>query len=70
MGLTLGALFLVSWATQAYASCAHGTFLSPRAEDGAVEVGKFGYTGTTVRLLFPRPQPTEPANLTYDAGTT
>ncbi|KAL2150605.1 hypothetical protein VTH82DRAFT_7168 [Thermothelomyces myriococcoides] len=47
MGLTLGALFLVSWATQAYASCAHGTFLSPRAEDGAVEVGKFGYTGTT-----------------------
>ncbi|AEO58693.1 hypothetical protein MYCTH_2306185 [Thermothelomyces thermophilus ATCC 42464] len=47
MGLTLGALLLAAWATRtAYASCAHGTFLSPRAEDGTVEVGKFGYTGT------------------------
>jgi hypothetical protein len=48
MGLTLRALFLVASATRVFASCAHGTFLHPRAEGDTVEVGKFGYIGTAV----------------------
>ncbi|AEO63923.1 8d8f1dee-d191-4a71-a7f8-cbf8d07bf975 [Thermothielavioides terrestris] len=43
---TLRALFLTASATRAFASCAHGTFLHPREEGGAVEVGKFGYIGS------------------------
>jgi hypothetical protein len=50
MGLTLRALFLAASATRVIASCAHGTFLRPRAEGGTVEVAKFGYTGSIVRL--------------------
>ncbi|KAK4135056.1 carbonic anhydrase [Trichocladium antarcticum] len=46
MGLTLQALVLVASATRVFASCAHGTFLSPRAEGGTVEVKTFGYSGT------------------------
>jgi len=46
MGLTLKALFMVASATRVFASCAHGTFLRPRAEDGTVAVGKFGYIGS------------------------
>jgi carbonic anhydrase len=46
MGLTLRALLLAASATRVLASCAHGTFLRPRAEGGTVEVAKFGYTGT------------------------
>jgi hypothetical protein len=48
MGLTLRSLLLVASATRAFASCAHGTFLRPRAENGTVEVGKFGYSGSIV----------------------
>jgi hypothetical protein len=34
----------------AVASCAYGTFLVPRAEEGAeVKVSTFGYTGEIVR---------------------
>lgn len=45
------ALLLAASATRVFASCAHGTFLQPRAEgeDGAVKVGTFGYSGNIVR---------------------
>ncbi|KAK5658062.1 hypothetical protein OQA88_2618 [Cercophora sp. LCS_1] len=45
-GQILRALFLAATARQALASCAHGTFLQPRAEEGgAVPISTFGYTG-------------------------
>ncbi|KAK4244318.1 alpha carbonic anhydrase [Corynascus novoguineensis] len=51
MGLTLRALILAASATRVLASCAHGTFLRPRAEGDTVEVANFGYTGTiTINL--------------------
>lgn len=50
MALMLQTLVLVASATRVFASCAHGTFLSPRAEGGTVEVKTFGYSGTIVRL--------------------
>ncbi|KAL2194397.1 alpha carbonic anhydrase [Corynascus similis CBS 632.67] len=46
MGLTLRSLLLAASATRVLASCAHGTFLRPRAEGDTVEVANFGYTGT------------------------
>ncbi|KAK4096286.1 carbonic anhydrase [Parathielavia hyrcaniae] len=42
---TLQLLALVASATRVFASCAHGTFLRPRAENGTVEVANFGYIG-------------------------
>ncbi|KAK1759869.1 putative carbonic anhydrase [Echria macrotheca] len=40
------ALLLAATAREVFASCAHGTFLQPRAEaDGAVPISTFGYTG-------------------------
>ncbi|KAL4727866.1 hypothetical protein ACLX1H_004558 [Fusarium chlamydosporum] len=43
--ITLNLLLLGAFASQAMASCAYGTLLHPRAEDGTVEVNTFGYTG-------------------------
>ncbi|POR37659.1 Uncharacterized protein TPAR_02144 [Tolypocladium paradoxum] len=40
-------LMIVAYIGQVWASCAYGTILHPRAEGGKVEVGKFGYIGTT-----------------------
>ena len=49
MGFSLlQSVFLLASARQALASCAHGTFLSPRAEDGSVKVNTFGYAGEIV----------------------
>ena len=49
MGVSLlQTVFLLASARQAFASCAHGTFLSPRAEDGSVKVNTFGYSGEIV----------------------
>lgn len=49
MGVSLlQTVFLLVSARQAFASCAHGTFLSPRAEDGSVKVNTFGYSGEIV----------------------
>ncbi|KAM0543628.1 hypothetical protein ACHAPJ_012218 [Fusarium lateritium] len=45
--VTLPLLLLSSFASEALASCAYGTLLHPRAEDGTVEVNEFGYTGKT-----------------------
>ncbi|KAK4128030.1 carbonic anhydrase [Parathielavia appendiculata] len=45
MRSTLLALALAASATRVFASCAHGTFLRPRAENGTVEIATFGYTG-------------------------
>lgn len=43
-------LIFAASATQVIASCAYGTHLSPRAEEGgAVEVKTFGYAGAIVR---------------------
>jgi len=51
-GSTLKALLLAASATRALASCAHGTFLQPRAEEGGeVKVGNFGYIGRIVSLF-------------------
>lgn len=46
--LQLGAL--AAFASQALASCAHGTLLQPRAEgaEGKVNVSTFGYLGAKV----------------------
>lgn len=46
--ITLNLLLLGAFASQAMASCAYGTLLHPRAEDGTVEVNTFGYTGQIV----------------------
>lgn len=35
-------------ASKALASCAYGTLLRPRAEEGTVEIKDFAYTGTKV----------------------
>ncbi|CAF3591112.1 unnamed protein product [Fusarium graminearum] len=43
--ITLRGLLLAAFASKAIASCAYGTLLHPRAEDGSVEVNTFGYTG-------------------------
>jgi carbonic anhydrase len=43
--ITLRLLLLGAFASKAMASCAYGTLLHPRAEDGTVEVNTFGYTG-------------------------
>lgn len=52
MGVSLlQTVFLLASASQAFASCAHGTFLSPRAEDGSVKVNTFGYSGEIVSPL-------------------
>ena len=66
MGLTLQALFLAASATRVFASCAHGTFLSPRAE-GAVEVDKFGYKGAIGPLNWAALE--SPANIQCATGT-
>ncbi|KAL2161867.1 hypothetical protein VTH06DRAFT_7651 [Thermothelomyces fergusii] len=66
MDLVPGVLLLALWAVGAYASCAHGTFLSPRAEDGTVEVGKFGYIGTIGPLNWAA---LDPANGACATGT-
>lgn len=43
-------LIVAASVTHASASCAYGTHLSPRAEEGApIEVNTFGYTGVIVR---------------------
>lgn len=42
----LKATLIVASASQALGSCSYGTFLHPRAEEGApVPISKFGYTG-------------------------
>lgn len=46
--ITLRGLLLAAFASKAIASCAYGTLLHPRAEDGSVEVNTFGYTGKIV----------------------
>src|SRR5690606_1115407 len=67
MGLTLRALFLVASATRVFASCAHGTFLQPRAaEGGEVAVSTFGYTGAIV--WSPKFSRQATARLTYHRG--
>ena len=38
-------------ASPAMASCAYGTLLQPRQEDGTVEVNTFGYNGPTVSVI-------------------
>src|SRR3569833_34342 len=50
--LLLSILLLAASATQAFASCAHGTSIHPRAEgaSGAIKINKFGYTGAIVSL--------------------
>ncbi|KAK3361542.1 alpha carbonic anhydrase [Lasiosphaeria ovina] len=45
MGYILQALLLAASATQVLGSCSYGTFLQPRAEDGAVPISTFGYLG-------------------------
>ncbi|KAK4147377.1 alpha carbonic anhydrase [Dichotomopilus funicola] len=67
MGFSLQALLLAVTATQALASCAHGTFLSPRAEDGTVKVNKFGYTGLNGPLNWASLE--SPANIGCATGT-
>ncbi|KAK3291312.1 alpha carbonic anhydrase [Chaetomium fimeti] len=67
MGLTLRALFLAASATRALASCAHGTFLRPRAEGGTVEVATFGYTGSIGPLNWAALE--SPANGVCATGT-
>ncbi|KAK4043310.1 alpha carbonic anhydrase [Parachaetomium inaequale] len=67
MGLTLRALFLAASATRVIASCAHGTFLRPRAEGGTVEVAKFGYTGSIGPLNWAALE--SPANGVCATGT-
>lgn len=43
-------LIVAASVTHASASCAYGTHLSPRAEEGApIKVNTFGYTGVIVR---------------------
>ncbi|KAK3988027.1 alpha carbonic anhydrase [Cladorrhinum sp. PSN332] len=39
-------LIFAASATRVFASCAYGTHLMPRAEDGEVKVSTFGYTGS------------------------
>lgn len=47
-------LMIAASVTHASASCAYGTHLSPRAEEGApIEVNTFGYTGVIVRYPHP-----------------
>ncbi|KAL1844991.1 hypothetical protein VTK73DRAFT_1381 [Phialemonium thermophilum] len=46
MAFVLRAVFAASVAARALASCAYGTHLFPRAEEGAVEINTFGYAGT------------------------
>lgn len=48
--ISLRALLLSAFASEAIASCAYGTLLQPRAEGGKVEVNTFGYTGKIVSL--------------------
>ncbi|KAM5349685.1 hypothetical protein ACJ41O_006190 [Fusarium nematophilum] len=43
LALRLG--LMAALASKAWASCAYGTLLHPRAEEGTVEVNTFGYTG-------------------------
>ncbi|KAJ3454550.1 hypothetical protein MRS44_013150 [Fusarium solani] len=45
--VSLTAWLLIAFAPNAWASCAYGTLLHPRAEGGTVEVNDFGYTGKT-----------------------
>ncbi|KAF5024507.1 hypothetical protein F66182_3447 [Fusarium sp. NRRL 66182] len=45
--INLSLILLGTLASEAIASCAYGTLLHPRAEDGTVEVNDFGYTGQT-----------------------
>ncbi|CAK7224390.1 hypothetical protein SCUCBS95973_005500 [Sporothrix curviconia] len=40
-------LALAALASRSLASCAYGTHLSPRAEEGEVPIGNFGYNGAT-----------------------
>lgn len=47
--LRLGLLAVL--ASKAWASCAYGTLLHPRAEEGTVDVNIFGYTGEIVRFI-------------------
>lgn len=47
MARLLQALFLTASAGQALASCAYGTHLHRRAENGEVPISTFGYTGVT-----------------------
>ncbi|KAL2257832.1 hypothetical protein VTK26DRAFT_9111 [Humicola hyalothermophila] len=69
MGMTIQALLLAASATRVIASCAHGTFLRPRAEgeNGTVEVNTFGYTGTTGPLNWAALD--SPANAVCATGT-
>ncbi|GAB1315547.1 hypothetical protein MFIFM68171_05757 [Madurella fahalii] len=68
MGLTLKALFLTASATRVFASCAHGTFLQPRAAEGeGVTVSTFGYTGTIGPLNWAALE--SPANSACATGT-
>lgn len=47
-------LIVAASVTHASASCAYGTHLSPRAEEGApIKVNTFGYTGVIVRYSRP-----------------
>ncbi|KAL2133487.1 hypothetical protein VTI74DRAFT_2252 [Chaetomium olivicolor] len=67
MGFSLRALFLTASATRVLASCAHGTFLMPRAEGEEVKVGKFGYTGNIGPLNWAALE--SPANAVCATGT-
>ncbi|KAK4156598.1 alpha carbonic anhydrase [Chaetomidium leptoderma] len=68
MTFTLRALLVAASATRVLASCAHGTFLRPRAEEGgAVQVGTFGYIGTIGPLNWAALE--TPANNACATGT-
>lgn len=45
--------FFAASISQVLASCAYGTHLDPRAEEGKVKVNNFAYTGSNVSALFP-----------------
>lgn len=48
MAMLRTALVAAFAATEVAASCAYGTHLMPRAEEGEVPVNTFGYSGTIV----------------------
>ncbi|KAK3350282.1 alpha carbonic anhydrase [Lasiosphaeria hispida] len=66
VGRFLQTLLLAASAGQAVASCAYGTFLHPRAEEGAVPINTFGYTGSIGPLNWAQ---LEEANDVCSTGT-
>lgn len=66
MAMLRTALVAAFAATEVAASCAYGTHLMPRAEEGEVPVNTFGYSGTIVCYtshLTPPPPTPGPLNM-------